>query len=143
MTAPTTNAPSILADDGVPLKQKLARAERREKVLFFGLSLPLLAFVTVTFIVPIGNLMMRSIHIPIAVETIPRTLDALRGWDGAHAPTNRCTRHWHARFSPPAGAGRSASLPPSSTMCCRARGAPSPAPHGDCGAMMGTNSRSS
>ena len=86
MTTPTTNAASILADDGVPLKQKLARAERREKLLFFGLSLPLLAFVTVTFIVPIGIMMMRSIHIPIAVETIPRTLDALRGWDGAQPP---------------------------------------------------------
>ena len=86
MTSPTTNVPSILADDGVPLKQKLARAERREKVLFFGLSLPLLAFVTVTFIVPIGIMMMRSIHIPIAVETVPRTLDALRGWDGAQPP---------------------------------------------------------
>lgn len=86
MTAPTSNAPSILADDGVPLKQKLARAERRQKLLFFGLSLPLLAFVTVTFVVPIGIMMMRSVHIPIAVETIPRTLDALRGWNGAEAP---------------------------------------------------------
>ena len=86
MTAPTTNAPSILADDGVPLKQKLARAERRQKLLFFGLSLPLLAFVTVTFVVPIGIMMKRSVHIPIAVETIPRTLDALRGWNGAEAP---------------------------------------------------------
>ena len=86
MTAPTTNAPSILADDGVPLKQKLARAERRQKLLFFGLSLPLLAFVTVTFVVPIGIMMKRSVHIPIAVETIPRTLDALRGWNAAEAP---------------------------------------------------------
>ena len=41
---------------------------------------------TVTFIVPIGIMMMRSIHIPIAVETIPRTLDALRGWDGTEPP---------------------------------------------------------
>ena len=86
MNVPTTNAPSILADGGVPLKQKLARAERREKLQFFGLSLPLLAFVTVTFIVPIGTMIMRSIHIPIAVETIPRTLDAMRGWDGAEPP---------------------------------------------------------
>ena len=86
MTARTTSSPQILADDGVPLKQKLARVERREKLLFFGLSLPLLAFVTITFIVPIGMMMVRSVHIPIAVETVPRTLDALRAWDGVEAP---------------------------------------------------------
>ena len=80
------HAESILADDGVPLKRKLARAERREKLLFFGLSLPLLAFVTVMFLVPIGIMMIRSVHIPIAVETIPKTLEALRGWNGADAP---------------------------------------------------------
>ena len=86
MTAQTANARSILADDGMPLKQKLARAERRDKLLFLGLALPLLAFLTITFIVPIGMMMMRSIHIPIAVETIPETLDALRDWDGSEAP---------------------------------------------------------
>ena len=86
MTAQSDNPPTILADDGVPLKQKMARAERRNKLLFFGLSLPLLAFVTITFIVPIGIMMVRSVHIPIAVETVPRTLEALRDWDRTEAP---------------------------------------------------------
>ena len=86
MPGQSATAPSILADDGTQLKRKLARAERRQRLLLFGLSLPLLAFVTVTFLVPIGIMMLRSVHIPIAVETIPRTLEALRGWDGVGAP---------------------------------------------------------
>ena len=86
MPVQPANAPSILADDGVPLKQKLARTERRQRLVQFGLSLPLLAYVTVTFLVPIGIMMLRSVHIPIAVETIPRTLEALREWNGADAP---------------------------------------------------------
>ncbi len=86
MTRQSTSNPSILSEAGVPLKQSLARAERRERLLLFGLNLPLLAFVAVTFIIPIGIMMVRSVHIPIAVETIPRTLDALRNWDDKQPP---------------------------------------------------------
>ena len=82
----TIGAASLTDAGGEPLKLKLARAERRNKLLLFGLTLPLLAFVAVTFIVPIGSMMVRSVHIPIAVETVPATLRMLRGWDGAEPP---------------------------------------------------------
>ena len=39
--------------DGVPLKEQLARAERRKKYIAFGMVLPLLLFIIVTFAIPI------------------------------------------------------------------------------------------
>ncbi|MFQ6754870.1 ABC transporter permease [Cereibacter sphaeroides] len=48
--------------DGRPLKSALARAQARARRRAFLLVLPLLLFVVVTFIVPIGQMLHRSIH---------------------------------------------------------------------------------
>jgi putative spermidine/putrescine transport system permease protein len=47
---------------------------------------PLLAFLLVVFLFPIGQMMWRSVDNPQVVNALPRTLEALRGWDGQEVP---------------------------------------------------------
>ncbi len=72
---------SVIAADGTPLKQSLARALRREKLRAFMLILPLLAFVVVAFVLPIGDMLFRSVDNTIVPSTMPQTTAALDGWD--------------------------------------------------------------
>ncbi len=52
-----------------------------------ALTLPLLAFVGVTFIAPLGSMLVRSFYEPHVADALPRTLAALRAWDGSSAPS--------------------------------------------------------
>ena len=59
--AETTAAPALLTtSDGRPLKAALATAQARARRRAFLLVLPLLAFVVVSFLVPIGYMLKRS-----------------------------------------------------------------------------------
>jgi putative spermidine/putrescine transport system permease protein len=69
--------------DGLSLKQRLAKAERRNKVRAFLLVLPLLLFIGFTFIAPICFMMVRSFHDPLVSEVYPETLAVLESWDPA------------------------------------------------------------
>lgn len=55
-------APSLTTADGRPLKAALAAAQARAKRRAFLLVAPLLAFVVITFIIPIGQMLDRSFH---------------------------------------------------------------------------------
>ena len=81
-TAIDTAAP-ITTADGVPLKVSLARTERRKTVTAFLLVSPLLAFILITFVFPIGDMLLRSVQNPVVADLLPRTLDALQSWDPA------------------------------------------------------------
>ena len=70
-----------------PLRVKLARAERRNKVRAYGLILPLSLFLLVTFLIPISVMLYRSIDNPLLAEHFPRTLAALHDWDPAQSDT--------------------------------------------------------
>ncbi|HEX9857324.1 MAG TPA: ABC transporter permease, partial [Paracoccaceae bacterium] len=48
--------------DGRPLKSALAAAQGRARRRAFLLVLPLLAFVLMTFILPIGQMLKRSVY---------------------------------------------------------------------------------
>ena len=50
------------------------------------LVLPLLAFIGVTFVVPLGSMLTRSVHAPVVADALPETLALLRGWDAAGLP---------------------------------------------------------
>ena len=54
--------------DGKPLKASLAAANAHRRRRAFLLVLPLLLFVLVTFIVPIGQLLLRSVSDPRFIE---------------------------------------------------------------------------
>ena len=51
-----------------------------------SLTLPLLAFVGITFIAPLGAMLTRSVYDPTVADTLPRTLAALAEWDGQRLP---------------------------------------------------------
>ena len=50
------------------------------------LVLPLLAFIGVSFVAPLGAMLTRSVHTPVVADALPETLARLRGWDGAGLP---------------------------------------------------------
>jgi len=52
-----------------------------------ALTLPLLAFVAVTFIAPLGSMLVRSFYEPHVAGALPETLAALRAWDGSSVPS--------------------------------------------------------
>ena len=55
-------------DPGI-LKRRLTRATRRARMTAFLLALPLLAFITLSFALPIGSMLLRSIHNPTFPDT--------------------------------------------------------------------------
>lgn len=57
--------------DGQPLKQALAKAQAKAKIKAFLLVLPLLAFVVVSFIIPIGQLLFRAAYNPAFSDEAP------------------------------------------------------------------------
>ncbi|MFK7751757.1 MAG: ABC transporter permease [Sedimentitalea sp.] len=78
-----THAGPVLAADGTPLKRSLARALRVQKLRALALIAPLLLFVLITFIAPIGDMLFRSVENQIVRETLPKTVVALKNWDPA------------------------------------------------------------
>ncbi|MFN3846216.1 MAG: ABC transporter permease [Paracoccaceae bacterium] len=68
--------------DGRPLKTALATAQQRAKRRAFLLVLPLLAFIVITFIVPIGQLMHQAIYNDGFSANMPRMTD----WFEANPP---------------------------------------------------------
>ena len=69
--------------DGQPLVKSLARAQRREKLRAFLLVSPLLAFIVVTFVMPIADMLFRSVENGIVERTLPGTVRALDAWDAS------------------------------------------------------------
>ncbi len=77
--ASTDQAP--LTRDGKPLKTSLAKALRRDKLRAFLLILPLLGFIIVSFVMPIGDMLFRSVENKIVEQILPGTVTALASWD--------------------------------------------------------------
>ncbi len=57
--------------DGMPLKQALAAAEARAKRRAFILVMPLLLFILLTFVAPIGQMLLRSVYNPSFSQSAP------------------------------------------------------------------------
>ena len=73
--------------DGVPLKEQLARAERRKKYIALGMVLPLLLFIVVTFAIPILSMLFRSVDNPRMITIAPNLAAAVQQWDGIELPS--------------------------------------------------------
>ena len=86
MTSTTANDAIIRTAEGVPLKLKLLRTTRRNRIVAFCLVVPLLLFILVTFLVPIAVMLLRSVDNPIVAETLPQTVAALEHWRGQGVP---------------------------------------------------------
>lgn len=82
---PTENG-LMLDASGIPLKLALARAERSKRKKAFLLALPLLAFIFVSFIVPIGLMLFRSVDNPAINSNMPNFSAEIVQWDGKSVP---------------------------------------------------------
>ena len=76
----------LMTQDGVPLKVSLKRSQRRSKMRAFMLVFPLLAFIFISFIVPIGSLFTRSVDDKLVNQVLPLTFEELKNWDGQNVP---------------------------------------------------------
>ena len=81
-----TEIKQILTSDGVPLEQSLKKAERRNKIKAFLLVAPLLLFLLITYIFPIGEMLTRSIDDKMITNMLPKTFKAMENWDGQELP---------------------------------------------------------
>ncbi len=75
----------VLAADGTPLKKSLKRALRAQKLRALALIAPLLIFILITFIAPIGDMLFRSVENQIVSSTLQNTVVELEDWDPAGA----------------------------------------------------------
>ena len=71
---------------GGTLAAQLARVERRKRLRAFALTLPLLIFLAVTFLVPLGALLVRAVENPEVADALPQTGKVLGAWDKKELP---------------------------------------------------------
>jgi putative spermidine/putrescine transport system permease protein len=69
-----------------PLAVQLGRVERRKRLRAMALTLPLLIFLAVTFLVPLGALLVRAVENPEVADTLVLTGKSLQSWDRKIAP---------------------------------------------------------
>ena len=74
------------AADGTPLKQKLAQTLRREKLRALALIAPLFFFIVISFLVPIGSMLVNAFYDPDVRDNLPLTVAAIATWDGKELP---------------------------------------------------------
>jgi len=80
-TQQTETGGPLLDLEGRPLKKSLASALRAQKIRAFLLVAPLLVFILFSFILPIADMLFRSVQNEIVGNTVPATVVALRDWD--------------------------------------------------------------
>ena len=77
----------ILTTDGIPLEESLKVAEKKNKIKAFLLVAPLLLFLLITYIIPIGGMFSRSIDDKLTTNMLPKTYKAMEKWDGKNLPS--------------------------------------------------------
>ena len=83
--ANASSAP-ILTADGIPLRVSLKRSMRRSKVQALILVLPAFLFLLIVFILPIGNLLTRSVDDSMVNYQFPLTFSLIENWDRQSLP---------------------------------------------------------
>ena len=81
-----TKSSLISTVDGLPLKQSLKKAERGRRFKALMFVLPLLAFVSVSFVLPIFDMLFRSVDNPVVSTYLPKTIEQLTLWKGKELP---------------------------------------------------------
>ena len=76
----------ILTTDGIPLELSLKKAERKNKIKAFLLVTPLLLFLFITYVFPIGEMFTRSVDDRMVTNMLPKTFKAMEKWDGKELP---------------------------------------------------------
>ena len=76
----------ISTADGLPLKQSLRKAERGRRFKALMFVLPLLVFVSISFVLPIFDMLFRSVDNPVVSTYLPKTIEKLASWEGPALP---------------------------------------------------------
>src|SRR5438445_807411 len=84
-----TAARLLAAFDSAALKAGLRRAERSHKLHAIVLVAPLLLFLALNFVLPIGSMLLRSIQDPEFSTVLPETAALLRDSQGGELPDDR------------------------------------------------------
>jgi len=71
----------ITTADGIPLKESLKKALWERKKTALLLVAPLFLFVMITFLIPIFDMLIRSVDNSIAGEQFPTVIEELGDWD--------------------------------------------------------------
>ena len=79
-------ASQITTADGMPLKISLRRAERKKRIKGLLFLVPALAFILMTFIMPIADMLLRGAYIGEVKELLHHTVISLEDWDGEGIP---------------------------------------------------------
>jgi len=82
-----TETKQILTSDGIPLEKSLKKAEKINKFKALLLVVPLLLFLIITYIAPIGELLTRSVDDKMVTNMLPKTFEAMKEWDGQELPS--------------------------------------------------------
>jgi len=77
----------ILTTDGIPLEVSLKKAEKKNKIKAFLLVAPLLLFLIITYVFPIGEMFSRSIDDKMITNMLPKTFKEMEKWDGQDLPS--------------------------------------------------------
>ena len=88
----------IVTTDGIPLSVSLKKAERKNKIKAFLLVVPLLLFLIITYILPIGDMFMRSIDDKMVTNMLPKTFTAMKKWDGKEMPPEEVFAGFYSDF---------------------------------------------
>jgi len=100
-----TTAGPILTTEGIPLKVSLKKAEKRNKVRAFLLVAPLLVFILITFLIPIGDMLLRSVDDSYINTVFPKTFEKYKEWDRQDLPSEELYKTMF--FEVKEGSGRS------------------------------------
>lgn len=85
--SPMESDAPLMTADGVSLKQKLAQTTRRARIRALLLTLPLIIFITISFVVPIGQMLFRSVYNPAGSNVLPSFSISIQQWDGQGLPS--------------------------------------------------------
>ena len=88
----------ILTTDGVPLAESLKKAEQKNKIKAFLLVCPLLLFLIITYIFPIGEMFTRSIDDKMITNMLPNTFKSMESWDGKEMPEEDVFKSFYTDF---------------------------------------------
>jgi putative spermidine/putrescine transport system permease protein len=77
---------ALLTVDGTPLKISLARSLRRSKLRGALLVLPAMLFLIIIFVIPIAQLLSRSVDDTLVNRALPRTFVAFESWNRQSLP---------------------------------------------------------
>ena len=86
-TAPTIEQGPLLTADGTPLKVSLERSLRQNRLRAMMLVAGPLLFLIFLFVIPIGNMLTRSVDDNLINDVLPRTFEAFEAWDKESEPS--------------------------------------------------------